>query len=359
MIDEPRRPDPPPEGSYRLARNDDPFRAGDAGARQRRLHLSRRPFAARRFGDGGLLRRRHLRGLGLGRHLRLLDLHDPIPARDARRRLAAGAGRHHGGRLGDDRRHGVMAERRGARRLGGGRAASRDHARGLYRRPRPGAWQCARRAVAAARHPARRRAIRQARRGRAELRRADRHLRFGQRGAAAQPDVGADEGARRHDRGLARDGADRASSKARSISPRCAASSRRPVRSRRAPTSSRPNPSRCRASSPRSSRLPSRPPSAAPPPTCRSVSSRRWPTAIRPISPAARTPSWRRSAPRSRRSPRRSPTPPPKSSPSPRSPSAATCRCRPPTPCCATPPTSSRAGPAPSPSTFCPPCWSA
>ena len=106
-----------------------------------------------------LLRRRHLCGLGLGRHLRLLDLHDPLPAGDARRRLAAALRRHHGGRLGDDRRHGVLAECRGARRLRSGRAASRDHARGLHRRSRPGAWQCARRAFAAARHPARRRSV--------------------------------------------------------------------------------------------------------------------------------------------------------------------------------------------------------
>ncbi len=51
-------------------------------------------------------------------------------------------------------------------RLGGGRAASGDHAGRLYRRSRPGAWQCAGRAVAAARHPARRRTFRAARRTR-------------------------------------------------------------------------------------------------------------------------------------------------------------------------------------------------
>ena len=54
-------------------------------------------------------------------------------------------------------------------------------------------------------------ALRQACRRRAEFRRAHRHVGFGQRRATAQPDVGADEGARRHHRGLARDGAERAS----------------------------------------------------------------------------------------------------------------------------------------------------
>ena len=94
--------------------------------------------------------------VGLGRDLRLLDLPDPLPAGDARRRLAAGAARHHGGRLADDRRHVVLAERGRTGGLGRGRAASGGHARGLHRRSRPGARQRARRAVAAARHPARR-----------------------------------------------------------------------------------------------------------------------------------------------------------------------------------------------------------
>ena len=76
-----------------------------------------------------------------------------------------------------------------------------DHARGLHRRPRPGARQRARRAVAAARHPARRRALRAARRRRAQFRRAHRHLGLGQRRPAPDADVGADEGAGSHDPG--------------------------------------------------------------------------------------------------------------------------------------------------------------
>ena len=72
------------------------------------------------------------------------------------------------------------------------------------------------------------RALRAARGRRAGDRRADRHLRFRQRGAASQPDVGADEGARGDDRGVARNRPERRSRKGRRISRRCAGWFRRP-----------------------------------------------------------------------------------------------------------------------------------
>ncbi len=90
------------------------------------------------------------------------------------------------------------------------------------------------------------------------------------------------------DRGLARNRAERLQrgpdASRRHARPRLRAG---PDRAR-APTSSRPKPSSSPASSPRWSRPRSRPPSCAPRPTCRSASSRRSPTAIRPISPAGR-----------------------------------------------------------------------
>ena len=109
-------------------------------------------------------------------------------------------------RLGDDRRHVVVAERGGARRLGGDRAASVARRRGLCRHARPGALERARRAVAASRHPARLRALCAACRRRAHVRCADRHDRVRHGRAAPHPDVERPQRTRRRDLRLARDG---------------------------------------------------------------------------------------------------------------------------------------------------------
>ena len=111
-------------------------------------------------------------------------------------------------RLGDDRRHVGVAERGGARRLGGDRAASVARRRGLCRYARQGACERARRAVAPSRHPARLRALRAARRRRAHVGRADRHDRLRHGGAAPDADVERPSRPRRGDLRVARDGED-------------------------------------------------------------------------------------------------------------------------------------------------------
>ena len=119
-----------------------------------------------------------------------------------------GAVPRHGRRLLHDHGDVVLAQCGGARGLRRARAASGGQSRGICRRPRPGAWQCARGAIAAARRAARLRSLCQARRRRAQFRRAHRHHRLGLGGAAPDADVGADDRARHHHHHFARPGAD-------------------------------------------------------------------------------------------------------------------------------------------------------